>query len=176
MTRPSESEIYKRHLDFYMETLSLPSKIMVETSEQWRLESILKSRECDEEVIDDVLRDNQNFKIDYFAASSKFVINGKQHWRLNKETDDGNLISAIRLKNVSVKEIEFYPLDDVAGFVKIDGITINGDIIELSDNQKEFRYMKKVGGHYDIPIDNSNNLDINIVWHYKKVFEYLNSL
>ena len=64
----------------------------------------------------------------------------------------------------------------MAGFVKIDGITINGDIIELSDNQKEFRYMKKVGGHYDIPIDNSNNLDINIVWHYKKVFEYLNSL
>ena len=176
MAGPSEREIYKRHLDFYIETLGLPSSIMVETSEQQRLKSILKSRECDEEVIDDVLCDRQNFNIDYFAASSRFVINGKQHWRLNKKTEDGNLVTALQLNNFLVKEIEFYPLDDVAGFVSLDSITVNGKHIELTDEQKGYRFMKKVSGHYTIPIDDSDSIDAEIVWHYKKVFEYLNEL
>ena len=83
MTNPSECEIYKKHLDFYINKLNLPHSILTEESKARRLRSILESRNCDGEVIMDVVNNNQDFDIDYFAASSKFVVNREPHWRIN---------------------------------------------------------------------------------------------
>ena len=175
MTNPSDYEIYKKHIDFYIEKLNLPKSILKETSEPERLKSILQSRGCDEEVIADILNDNQNFDVDYFAASSRYVINGKQHWRINKKTTDGKLSNKMHIKKEAINMIDFYPLDDVAGFTQIDSIIVNGKYVELTNEQSTYRYMKKVSGHYTIPIVGDNDIDIEIIWNYKKVFEYLNN-
>lgn len=174
MTNPSETEIYKKHLEFYIEKLNLPKSILTESSESKRLESILRSRGCDDEVIADILEDDHNFDVDYYVASSRFVINGKSYWRLNKKTEDGKLRCKMNLGMINTSEFEFYPLDDVAGFSKLESLKINGEEITLNEYQKDYRYMKKISGHYTFTFDNAYDLNIEIIWQYKKVFEYLN--
>ena len=176
LTNPTEAEIYKKHLDFYVERLNLPKSILTEKDKAMRFRQILESRNCDEEVINDVISDNQDFDVDYYAASSKFVVDGKPHWRLNKKTEDGNLKCTMYLHGIKVDTFEFYPLDDVAGFSKIISVEVNGTELPLSLKNSDYRYMKKVMGHYSFPIVNNNRRDlhIEIVWQYKKVFDYLN--
>ena len=175
MTNPTESEIYKKHLDFYIEKLNLPKTILTEKDETARLRQILKSRNCDEEVINDVIEDNQDFDVDYYAASSKFMVNGKPHWRLNKKTEVGCLKCTMRLSGIEADSFEFYPLDDVAGFAKLENVKVNGKAFPLTAKQKDYKFMKKVAGHYTFQIEKNNDLNIEIVWKYQKVFDYLNA-
>ena len=175
MTNPSESEIYKKHLGFYIEKLNLPQSILTETSKSRRLRNILKSRNCDEEVIEEVVDNNQDFYLDYFAASSKFVVNGEPHWRINKKTTDGRLTCNMHLTDTKTNMVEFYPLDDVAGFAQLHSVRLNGVEVPLTDKQKSFQYMKKVKGHYSFELQMSNDLSVEITWDYKKLFDFLNS-
>ena len=175
MTNPAETEIYKKHLDFYIEKLNLPKTILTEKDETVRLRQILESRNCDDEVINDVIEDNQDFDVDYYAASSKFMVNGKPHWRLNKKTEDGTLKCTMHLPEIDVNSIEFYPLDDVAGFAKLESVKVNGKPQPLTDEQRSYKFMKKVAGHYTFQIEKNNDLKIEIVWKYQKVFDYLNA-
>lgn len=176
MTNPTETEIYKKHLDFYIEKLNLPKSFLTEKDETVRLRQILESRNCDEEVINDVIEDNQDFDVDFYAASSKFMVKGKPHWRLNKKTEDGSLMCSMHLPDVETNEFDFYPLDDVAGFAKLERVRVNGKEIPLIDEHKDYKFMKKVFGHYTFPIEKNNNLNLEIVWKYQKVFDYLNEL
>lgn len=176
MTNPTESEIYRKHLNFYIEKLNLPKSILTENDELVRLRQILESRNCDSEVINDVIEDNQDFAVDYYAANSKFLVNGKPHWRLNKKMEDGCLKCTMRLLAAETNEFEFYPLDDVAGFSALENVIVNGDELQLTDEQKGYRFMKKVSGHYTFPIERSKDLNIEIVWKYQRVFDHLNSL
>ncbi|MBR4793304.1 MAG: hypothetical protein IK038_06520 [Bacteroidaceae bacterium] len=173
LTQPTECEIYKRHLKYYINILNLPETILTEKSESKRLESILRSRECDEEVIKDVLNNDQGNDIDYYVASSRFVCDGKSHWRLNK-LKDGNIISRITLPKSNSGVVEFYPMDDVAGFTKLSSIIINGIQVMGETN---YEYMRKVSGHYTIDLKdlNMDYILIECVWNYKKVFDFLNS-
>lgn len=174
LTNPKECEIYKRHLDFYIEKLNLPNSILTEKDESIRFKSILQSRGCDEELINILLADKHDFDIDYNTASSRIVVNGKSYWRLNK-LENSQLHFHIEL-NDSTDSIDFYPLDDVAGFSQIISVKVNGTELPLSLKDSDYRYMKKVMGHYSFPIVNNNRgaLHIEIVWQYKKVFDYLN--
>lgn len=176
ITNPTESEIYRKHLDYYMEKLNLPKSILTENDETVRLRQILESRNCDSEVVNDVIEDNQDFDVDYYAASSKFMVNGKPHWRLNKRTEDGKLKCTMRLSATETNEFEFYPLDDVAGFSVLKSVMVNGNELQLTDEQKGYKFMKKVSGHYTFTIANTKDLNTEIVWKYKRVFDYLNSL
>ncbi len=176
MTNPTETEIYKKHLVFYIEKLNLPKSILTEIEEADRLRQILESRNCDDEVINDVIEDNQDFDVDYFAASSKFMLGGKPHWRLNKKTEAGSLKCTMRLSGTEADSFEFYPLDDVAGFAKLEIVKVNGKVFPLTWEQRGYKFMKKVTGHYTFPIEKNNCLNIEIVWKYQKVFDYLNAL
>ena len=173
MTKPLETEIYKYHLDFYKRKLNLPESIFVEKDETKRLETILESRNCDREIIDAILKDDQNFDIDYYAATSKFVVDGKSHWRLNK-LNNGVIISKITLCNVKAGIVDFYPMDDVAAFTKLNSITINGKQVI---GETDYEYMKKVTGHYSIELESDapQSFTIECKWNYKKIFNYLNS-
>lgn len=173
MSNPSEVDIYQYHLDFYKKKLNLPDEIFTEQNTDKRLELILRSRGCDEEIVSQVMKDDQNYEIDYYAATSKFVYNGKAHWRMNKIVD-GKIKSYITISNEGVKDVEFYPMDDVAAFVKLDKLTVNGKtVMEGSD----YNYMRKVAGHYTIDLSGiaSEYITIESEWNYKKIFEYLNS-
>lgn len=174
LTNPSEVEVFAYHLDYYLKQLSIEKSIIDITEEPSRFELLLHSHNCDEELIPLLVADDQNFDVDYFAATSKFVVDGKAHWRLNKKIDNGNLICKLRIRNISINEFEFYPFDDVAGFANLNSVIVNGKMLVLSDEQKGYNYMKKVRGHYCFYVENTNDLSIEIVWQYKKVFEYLN--
>lgn len=171
MTNPTETEIYKRHLDFYIEKLNLPESILTEQDEPTRFKSLLQSRGCDEELINSLLEDKHDFNIDYNTASSRIVINGKSYWRLNK-IENGVRHFHIEL-NESADTIDFYPLDDVAGCARIVSVSVNGKTIDIS-NLTDFRYMPKVSGHYSLPISpTAGKTIIDIAWDYQSNNEFL---
>lgn len=173
MTNPTETEIYKRHLDFYIEKLNLPKSILTEQDEPTRFKSLLQSRGCDEELINILLEDKHDFEIDYNTASSRIVINGKSYWRLNK-IENGVRHFHIEL-NESADTIDFYPLDDVAGCARLVNVSVNGKTIDIS-NLTDFRYMPKVSGHYSLPIPPSADKTlIDIVWDYQSNSDFLNA-
>ena len=173
MTNPSETEIYQRHLNFLIDKLKLPQSILMEKDEPTRFKSILQSRGCDEELINILLADKHDFEIDYNTASSRIVVNGKSYWRLNK-MENGFRHFHIEL-NESAESIDFYPLDDVAGCAKLVRVKVNGNPLEVAQN-KDFRFMPKVTGHYAIPIPiRDNNLTIDIEWDYMSNNDFLNA-
>lgn len=173
MTNPTETEIYKRHLDFYIEKLNLPESILTEQEEPTRFKSLLQSRGCDEELINILLEDKHDFDVDYNTASSRIVVNGKSYWRLNK-IENGVRCFHIEL-NESADNIDFYPLDDVAGCARLVSVSVNGKPVDVS-NLTDFRYMPKVSGHYSLPIlPTADKTIIDIVWDYQSNNEFLNA-
>lgn len=173
MTNPSETEIYKCHLDFYIEKLNMPESILTEQDEPTRFKSLLQNRGCDEELINILLEDKHDFDIDYNTASSRIVINGKSYWRLNK-IENGVRHFHIEL-NESADTIDFYPLDDVAGCARLVNVSVNGKTIDIS-NLIDFRYMPKVSGHYSLPIPpTADKTIIDIVWNYQSNSDFLNA-
>lgn len=173
MTNPTETEIYKHHLDFYIEKLNLPESILTEQDEPTRFKSLLQSRGCDEELINILLEDNPDFNIDYNTASSRIVINGKSYWRLNK-IENGVRHFHIEL-NESADTIDFYPLDDVAGCARIVSVSVNDKPMDVS-NFADFKYMPKVSGHYTLPFPlTAGKTIIDIAWDYQSNSDFLNA-
>lgn len=173
MTNPTETEIYKRHLDFYIEKLNLPKSILTEQDEPTRFKSLLKSRGCDEELINILLEDKHDFDIDYNTASSRIMVNGKSYWRLNK-IENGVRHFHIELSE-SADTIDFYPLDDVAGCARLVSVSVNGKPVDVS-NFADFRYMPKVSGHYTLPFPpTADKTIIDIAWDYQSNKEFLNA-
>lgn len=171
MTNPSETEIYKRHLSFYIEKLNLPKSILTEQDEPTRFKSLLQSRGCDEELINILLEDKHDFEIDYNTASSRIVVNGKSYWRLNK-IENGVRHFHIEL-NESADNIDFYPLDDVAGCARLVSVFVNGNPVDVS-NLTDFRYMPKVSGHYSLPFPpTADKTIIDIAWDYQSNNDFL---
>ena len=171
MTNPTETEIYKRHLDFYIEKLNLPESILTEQDEPTRFKSLLQSRGCDEELINILLEDKHDFDIDYNTASSRIVINGKSYWRLNKIE---NRVRHFHIElNESADTIDFYPLDDVAGCARLVNVSVNGKPVDVS-NLTDFRYMPKVSGHYTLPFPpTAGKTIIDIAWDYQSNNDFL---
>lgn len=171
MTNPMETEIYHRHLDFYIEKLNLPESILTEQDEPTRFKSLLQSRGCDEELINILLEDKHDFNIDYNTASSRIVINGKSYWRLNK-IENGVRCFHIEL-NESADTIDFYPLDDVAGCTKLTSVSINGKLLDIT-RFADYKYMPKISGHYTIPFPlTAGKTIIDIAWDYQSNNEFL---
>jgi hypothetical protein len=171
MTNPSETKIYQQHLEYIIEKLNLPKSLLTEQDEQNRFKSILESRECNQELINILLGNNQDFEIDYNTALSRIVINGRSYWRLNK------MEKGIRHFHIELDEsgdaIEFYPLDDMAGCTKLTSVSINGKLLDITQFT-DYKYMPKISGHYTIPITNNNNkLNIDISWDYQSNNEFL---
>lgn len=171
MSSPSETKIYQQHLEYIIEKLNLSKSLLIEQDEQKRFRSILESRECNQELINILLDDNQDFEIDYNTASSRIVINGRSYWRLNK------MEKGIRHFHIELDEsgdtIEFYPLDDMAGCTKLTSVSINGKLLDITQFA-DYKYMPKISGHYTIPITNNNNkLNIDISWDYQSNNEFL---
>ena len=172
MTNPKESEIYKYHLAFYQKQLGLPQSIFEEKNEPKRFKALLESRGCDEELVNLLLEDNQDFDVDYNTASSRIIVNGKSHWRINK-IENGTRHFRIELDE-SADMIEFYPLDDIAGCARLVSVSVNGTQIDVSE-YSGYKYMPKVNGHFTLPVKSQNGkLSIEIAWDYMSNNEYLN--
>ena len=171
VSNPTETEIYKRHLSYYIEELHLKVDDLAINDESKRFAKLLKDRNCDEELIEILIKDDQNFDVDYDVASSKFVVNGKNHWRINKVVGD-DLHCHIELNVDNIDSFDFYPIDDCAGFANLCEVLVNGKAVVV---EKGFKYMKKVEGHYhiDLPKAISGPCIIDCKWQYKKIKDYL---
>lgn len=175
LTNPSETEIYKKHLNFIFETLGIPKEITDMPAGKERFRALLNSRNCDEQLIHNLVDSDVVPQINWDVATSRFDVitssKTKSYWRLDTLNEDGSLATVLDVNIEGAKQIDFYPLDDVAGFARLQNVEINGKCIDFNDG---FKYMPKMTGKYVIPLDVSNShLHIICNWSYRKIEEHL---
>lgn len=171
MTNPTELEIYKYHLDFYINKLNISQSVLTENDMLNRFKSLLISRVDDKELIKILLEDRNDYPINYNTACSRILVNNKSYWRLN-HIEDGICNFHIELEE-PVNTIDFYPLDDVAGCSRLLSIEINNQLLDVTQ-YSDFKYMPKTFGHYTIPVTcPDKNLIIDIKWEYMSNDDFL---
>ena len=181
MTNPTELEIYQRHLDFLLNALLIDKGKLMTLKGKERFRYLLECRNCDEQLIDDLLNDEIVNDINWDVASSKFEVvtddGTKAYWRIDTENADGSLTTNLMIDEKNVKAIKFYPLDDVAGFSQLKSVVINGREHGLNEAEKHFKFMPKTKGSYIFLLKEprSGKLTVECTWEYRKVFEYLNN-
>jgi hypothetical protein len=181
--KPTETEIYERHLNFYLEKFGLTKNVILEQNKDIRFKSLLEARGVDNELIDTLLTDEVINEVDFDVAVSKLLIeynaesrkSSKTVWRLNQSMDD-TIISKFSFDVENVDKVSFFPLDDKAGFVRIEEIKVKSksEVINTLSNVAEYEYYPKNTGNFDLQIPNlSENIEITFSWKYKKVIDAL---
>lgn len=177
-TNPSETEIYKKHLTFLFNTLGIPEAILNMPANSERFRALLISRNADEQLISELVDSDIVLSVNWDVATSRFDVftaaGKKSYWRLDTLNEDGSLTSLLDLNVAGITKVEFYPLDDVAGFASIQKVEINGEKQEFVE---DFKYMAKTAGKFVFDVETSNkHLIIKCTWKYRKINEHLNSL
>lgn len=178
LTKPSESEIYRKHLNFLFSALNISQEIFDMPLNNHRYRTLLKSRDCDEQLIH-LLADSDEIPIvNWDVVSSRFDVytstSKKSYWRLDILNEDCSLTAHLQLDVSGISRIEFFPLDDVAGFAYLMSVELNG----IKQNfDEDFRFMAKTTGKYTIPVDtNDRHISIKCNWKYRKINEHLSTL
>lgn len=179
LMKPTETEIYQKHLSYYLNNFGTNNNILQEENKDKRFKRLLLARKCDEDLISALLSD-ASFDVDFDVATSKLSAeytdgSPKVMWRLNKLENDA-IVSRFKMNLDNVKRILFYPMDDMAGFVEIRRINIrsNGKIIKSIENVDKMRYYPKNTGKFELVLfDLSGDDEIEIFWKYKKVIDGL---
>lgn len=172
LSSPSEDEIYMKHLLFILDKLGIDT-IVLKLDSNKRLEFILNSRSCDNQLICDILSGNIP-NIDWNVVSSRIEIQNsynekKVFWRINKlDRTSGNLTTTLDLENViDVRKIKIYPLDDIEGYSCLLTCKVNG--VEYGTKYiNELLFMPKQSGCYTINIGDIDfgKLRIEFMWNY----------
>ena len=180
LTSPSEVEIYWAHLNFLCQALDIDKEKLLSLRGKERFRYLLQARNCDKQLIENLLSGNVVENINWDVASSKFevitAVCSKPYWRIDTENPDGSLTSRLSVEVKDALAVKFYPLDDVAGFSRICSVKINGQEYNMDKAWKEYKYMPKSNGFYIIDVEKKlKNLHVEVTWNYKKVNEFLNS-
>ena len=181
LTNPTETEIYQRHLDFLFNALGINKEKVMQLQGKDRFRYLLECRNCDEQLIDELLSDEVVSNINWDVASSRFDVvsdkDSKAYWRIDREIEGGSLTTKLSVDVKEATAVKFYPLDDVAGFAKLNSVIINGKDISVDGADKQFKFMPKTKGAYTFCLDGAytGKLTVECTWEYKKVYEYLNS-
>lgn len=179
LSKPSESEIYERHINHLLDKFGLSFDTIKDNSPN-RYRKILENRMHDSELIEILTaRYNSDFEdiIDFDNAISKFEINGKSYWRINK-VEGSMLICHIEIMNTNFSEFYFYPFDDVAGLGIIHSISINGSEVYKTT---EPIFFEKIKGRIDLlPIlkrmaQGSNDIVLDIMWESKDMIPFISN-
>lgn len=180
LSKPSEIEIYQRHLVYLFNALGIDkAKLMMQSGKE-RLRYLLECRHCDEQLIKSVLSDEIIENINWDVASSQFDIvtkdGSKSYWRIDIENEDGSLSSTLSVDVFEAREVKFYPLYDVAGFARLNNVKINGEEYNLGDEKNLFKFIQKNKGAYILYLNEpyTGELTVECIWQYKKVFDHLN--
>jgi hypothetical protein len=177
LTNPSEEEIYLYNLNHLLGLFGLTIDALKDSRND-RFRTILENRIDDKELIDILCSENDvvNDNIDFDNAISKFEINKKSLWRINKKNNE-SLCCHCEVSVNSIESLYFYPFDDVAGIGEIDSIIINGISANLSLAPI---YFEKVKGRIDLLpyvqkiIGNTPMNSIEVIWRTNPVVYYLN--
>lgn len=179
-TSPCEHDIYEKHLTHHSEVLGIDLKELGSTEPELRFMSLLNSRNADPHLMQ-VLADGVSEEVDYSLASSKMQleseVDGKLSqislWSLNQKRD-GVIHSRFHLQNHDdIRKITFFPLDDRAGFVRIEAVqysTRSGRKESLPYNDG-FQYFPKNQGEYVIPLPalDKQDLLIEVKWKFETI-------
>lgn len=168
LTNPSETNIYEYHLKYICNILHVDYVELTNAKEGGQLAILLATRRCDKQLIKYLLSNDLPITIDYNVSICRFVVDGNTYWRLNEKTQDGYR-STLILESVANSTVDFYPLDDVAGFVEYISVTVNGEEIEL--DKTGFIFVPKVSGHISISVSDNSPLTIECEWKYKKILD-----
>lgn len=169
-TCPSEAEIYEKHINYIFSELGIPDDVLKENIIADRYKLILKSRNVDKQLMEMLLSNVSEFQVNWDVLISRFEIISSEgekikYWRLTKMSDDGTLYTCFDLENTNICAVDFFPLDDVAGFTSIKEIIVNGVPKECIG---EYMYMPKGSGKYSISLDEiSQKINIQITWQFK---------
>lgn len=167
-TFPSANEIMQRHLAEIIENLGYDKDILLCTEN--RMLRILNARGCDNCFMENILNKNIPENYDYKFLASKLRIYYKDGMFKDifcmNETDHKRIIS--RFKYSNVKEIDycvFYPLDDIAGKVKVISAEVANGKLSYCFND-EYRYYNKNQSDIKVNIElhNSDNFEIIFYW------------
>lgn len=180
LASPLESEIYEKHLDYYMKKFSLSEQKLNKLDPDKRFEFILRARGCDNHTISNLSSVNTKGRFCYTNALSKIRIESSnsyhEYWCLN-EHDGSEYVSRFSFDlDQEPSNIYFYPLEDKAGFVsikKVAGIN-NYDFVEPapSDNGS-YRYFCQNNGR--LLLDSSlltGQVDVEVTWAYRDIHNH----
>ena len=180
-TNPSETEIYKRHLDFLFDALCIDKEKALQLKGKGRFRYLLESRGCDEQLIEQLLSDEIINNINWDVTSSRFDVitesGTKPYWRIDTVNEDGSLITKLSVDVKNATAVRFYPLDDVAGFAKLKIVIINGKTNAMEEVNLQFKFMPKAKGSYYLQLleKYTGKLTVECKWEYKRIYEYLNN-
>ena len=177
-TNPSEYKIYQRHLTFLFNTLCIPKEVLSMPADKNRLSELLKSRNCDEQLISELVENAEIPSVNWDVATSRFDVvcpkGKKSYWRLDTLNIDGSLTTTLKLNTPGTTTIEFYPLDDVAGFASLQTVELNGLVRNFDE---DYKFMAKTTGKFTFEVDPSDDiLNVKCTWNYRKINEQLNNL
>lgn len=168
LTNPSEADIYVYHLKFICNILHVDYVELTNAKEYDQLAILLASRNCDKYLTEYILSNDHPMSIDYNVAICRFVVDGNTYWRLNEKKQNGYR-STLILDSMNGTSVDFYPLDDVAGFVEYTSIKVNGEEIDIE--KTGFNFVPKVSGHISILANKTESLKIECNWQYKKILD-----
>lgn len=181
LSNPSESDIYRLHIDFLCKMLSVDKERLLQLHGEKRFRYLLECRNCDEQLIENLLSNEVVDNVNWDVVSSRFDIisevGTKSYWRIDTRVENDCLRTNLAVDVKNAEFVNFYPLDDVAGFARLNEVHINEKRIELDDTIKSFKYMPKTKGVFVFPLDNiyTGKLKVQCTWEYKKVSDYLNN-
>lgn len=174
--KPSEKDIYERHLAFYSLNLGLKKSILTNKSSRFR--ELLKIRNLDEDFIDELCDNQIPTDFSFEIATSKLTIldynRQKCTWRLNQTVGDSIKSCFYISKVTNVSKILFYPLDDIAGFAKIRRIEFRDKdkVLKTINDYTDWLFFPKSSGCIDIPLNSDFSMidfKIEIIWEYKMI-------
>ena len=182
LTNPEETEIYRKHLEFYSSNMGVPKNLFSEVDKNKRFKALLELRNCQEDLIEALLLEESKPEVNFDLAISKLIVEyqegktktiSKTFWRLN-EYKNGNVTSKFRVKLKGIiNKVYFFPLDDKAGFIKIEEIQITSKnkIIKTITSNQEMTYYPKNIGKYEIIINPSiaTEFEVNCAWKYESI-------
>lgn len=181
LTSPAESEIYKKHLVYYLNKFSLSRDVFEGPASDQRFQLLLRGRGCDEETVSNLSFASAPEKFCYINAVSKLRIewpnSHQDQWCLN-EFDGSEYTShfTFPLEREPVG-VYFYPLEDKAGFVALKKIeaTIDTESRELfTSNDAPYRFINQNNGR--LPIDSNfgkGRIKIEVTWTYQNIQNHL---
>lgn len=168
--KPSEHEIYDRHLAYFFQYFDLDTEIRHYKDEKERFKYLLRKRNCSDELIEDLLDERIPDNVNFDVLSSKLEAGKGSSVRhsmtcVNQYTD-GKVCSRFVIDcEDEVDFLKFYPFADVGGSAKINCMRLDGICIL---RKERFTYYPKKNGYEEcssIKVAPGKHV-IHVEWEY----------
>lgn len=169
-----ELYFYNKNMEYLTNKYGYSLEYLKENGEINRLKHLLEGRDIDQVLINSIMEENKIYEVDYNVLSSRFDIHTgnnetKSFYRNNLLKDKLIFTQFILEKETAakVKKIKFFPLDDVAGKIKLKKIVFNNSNVVIDDVSREYELNKYQGIDINLNEDYSiTSFNLEIYWEY----------